>query len=163
MGAVRLTLLRHGHAQPPEDYAHDRDRPLTPRGLEEAREVGRRLRARDWVPDVVLASPAVRTAATAQLAAEQWGPPLREVRLVPALYAADAAAIWRLIAATPAMNLHVCVCGHNPAISELAGRMGRRAERRSLPPAGMALAEWLEGDWSEVEPEHADRCEWLEP
>jgi phosphohistidine phosphatase len=163
MGPLRLTLLRHGQAQAPEDSARDFDRPLTRRGRDDARSMGRRLAAAGWVPDLVLASPAVRTATTAQIVAGEFGIHIRHIEYPEELYAATADGLWRAICRTPHGTGHVLLCGHNPAISELASRLGPRPERRSLAPAAYASAHWRAGRWQQLEPGTADACERQEP
>ncbi len=163
MGPLRLTLLRHGHAQAPEDSARDFDRPLTWRGREEAQRSGRQLAKAGWIPDRILASPAVRTATTAQLVAAEFGLHLRDIEYADEFYAATADRLWESLRRSPAGIVHVLFCGHNPAISELASRLGPRPERRSLVPAAFASAHWLQAMWRDLEPGDADRCEWREP
>ena len=163
MGPLRLTLLRHGLAQDPEDHARDFDRPLTHRGRDDAARMGAWLAAQGWVPARILASPAVRTATTAQVVATALGQHIRAIDYPEELYAATAATLWQFAARSPAGSAHVLICGHNPAISELASRLGPRCERRSLVPAGLASATWLHGAWDETRPEDADACEWREP
>ena len=61
---TRLTLVRHGHAEPESD-AGDFARKLDARGRAEARHCGERLHALHYRPGVVLTSPAARTHRTA--------------------------------------------------------------------------------------------------
>ena len=70
-----LFLLRHGKS----DWGHgvaDHERPLTRRGEDAARRIGRLLAGIGQVPERVVSSTAVRARQTAQLAAEagSWSP-----------------------------------------------------------------------------------------
>ncbi len=158
----RLTLLRHGQAHPAVD-GDDRVRALTKRGVRQAEAVGRRLRALGWVPDLVVASPATRTAATAEIVARACGLGDRRVFRAEPLYGADPGTIWRVVADTAPEVRHVLICGHNPGLSELASRLGPRPESRHLGTGALASAVWDRGGWDEIDPGDAVRCDREEP
>lgn len=69
--AVELVLLRHGEAE--RQAAHDDQRRLTPRGMEEARAVGGRLARLSLPVPVVVSSPFLRAKETAEIVAETLG------------------------------------------------------------------------------------------
>ena len=158
----RLTLLRHGKAQPAVD-GEDRVRALTKRGVRQAEEIGRRLRARGWIPDLLLASPAARTFATAEIVARACGLGARAVRRADALYGADPETVWRVAADSAPDARHVLICGHNPGLSELASRFGPRPGSRRLSTGAFASAVWDRGGWDEIDPADAVRCDCEEP
>ncbi len=163
MGADRrLTLLRHGHAHPAVD-GEDRMRALTRRGAREVEEMARRLRARGWIPELILASPAARTWASAEIVARACGAGPRALRRAEALYGAEPATIWRAVAGCEPRVRHLLICGHNPGLSELASRFGPRPQARRLSTAGIASAAWNDADWAAVEPEDAASCESDDP
>jgi phosphohistidine phosphatase len=163
VGARRLTLLRHGHAQPPEGYAEDFERPLTRRGDIEAREMARRIVHRGLIPDLILASPAERTWTTAQIVAAACEMDQKQLLCARQLYAANAEVIMRLVCAREADVHHVLVCGHNPGISQLASRLGPKPQARELPTAGLASALWNQAAWHGLQPETANTCELDDP
>ncbi len=158
----RLTLLRHGQARPAVD-GEDRVRTLTKRGVRQAEAMGRRLHAQGWVPDLVVASPAARTGATAEIVARACGLGAHSVRRADALYGADPRTIWRVVAATAPEVRHLLICGHNPGLSELASRFGPRPESRHLSTGALASAIWDRGGWDEIDPGDAVRCDCEEP
>ncbi len=69
MGPRRLTLLRHGQAQPIDSCPEDFERELTRRGIVEAQEIAQRLVQRNLIPDLILVSPAERAWSTAEIVA----------------------------------------------------------------------------------------------
>ncbi len=158
----RLTLLRHGKAHPAVD-GEDPIRTLTKRGVRQAEEMGRRLRERGWIPDLVVASPAVRTWATAEIVARACGLGARSLRRAEALYGAAPATIWKIATASDPEARHVLICGHNPGLSELASRFGPRPEARRLGTGALASAVWDRGGWDEIDPEDAVRCDSEQP
>ena len=60
---VRLALMRHAKSSWRWDLP-DRHRPLAKRGKRSARAVARRLEELGWAPDLIVASPALRSAET---------------------------------------------------------------------------------------------------
>lgn len=158
MGARRLTLLRHGQAQP-AGAALDFARPLTPRGRLEVRDMAERLLRRGLVPELILSSPAERALGSALTIAQACGIDAARVRTVPELYLATAQAIWQLVGAQDDATRHVLVCGHNPGLSELASALGPAPRHRALPTGGLATASWDEAAWQSLEPWSALSCE----
>ncbi|MEI9417788.1 histidine phosphatase family protein [Mesorhizobium sp. Cs1321R2N1] len=67
----QLLLLRHAKSSWDDPDLDDFDRPLAERGLKAARLIGRELAARDWLPDLALVSPALRTRDTWRLVASE--------------------------------------------------------------------------------------------
>lgn len=159
MGTLRLTLLRHGHAQPIASAADDFERQLTARGRVEATGVGARLLLAGLVPDLVLASSARRTQATAQLMAAACSMSKDRLECRDELYNASAEAIWQVVATQAGRARHVLVVGHNPGISELASRLAAGTaglpRRVDLPPAGLVTATWNHPAWGRLEVDDA--------
>jgi phosphohistidine phosphatase len=75
---MRLVIVRHAEAGP---GTPDELRTLTPRGREQARKLGRRLREEGLVPDAVVSSPLLRARETAVVLA--LGAPEVDERLAP--------------------------------------------------------------------------------
>ncbi len=163
MGTLRLTLLRHGQARPAEAYATDIERALTMRGRREAAAVGRRLHDDELIPDLILASPAVRTWTTAEIVARTCRIDAALIQSAPEFYLASVEAIWRRIVELRENAGHVLVCAHNPGLSHLASLFGPVPERRDLPTAGTASAVWNDAAWATVTPESANQCDLHSP
>ncbi len=112
--SVRLTLMRHGRAEP---YSgDDAGRPLSPEGVEQVAAVTQVLVAGGWRPGAIVHSPLKRAVQTAELVAAQLPPGLERVALSEVVAAGPAllAMLGRLDLPDP------LVVGHNPGISELA-------------------------------------------
>ena len=122
---MNLILIRHAtadlHGLPGGDFV----RSLIPKGHEQARRVGRFLKANDLIPDLVLASPVLRAKETAEILAEEGCPaPLIESWLAcgmrPETALAELAA-YREIES-------VAIVGHEPDFSGLVEHLlGARA------------------------------------
>jgi phosphohistidine phosphatase len=163
VGPLRLTLLRHGQAQPADGRPQDFERPLTRRGAAEAREMSTRLVHRNLIPDLILVSPAERTWATAAIVAGTCELDSKQVECERELYLATPETVWRLLTRREWGARHILVCGHNPGLSVLAGRLGPAPQPGNLPTAGLATAVWTHASWTTVEPETASLCEWDDP
>lgn len=134
-----LILLRHAEAEPASSGDDDRDRPLSPHGIQEAQAAGRWLASHGGNPERVLCSPAQRTRQTAELA-------LAAIGKAPAAQLAD-----DIYDATPGellalLDQHgdagtVMLVGHNPGIERLVALLveGRSDEFRGMPPGGLAV------------------------
>jgi phosphohistidine phosphatase len=163
LGTHRLTLLRHGQAQPADAYPEDYERPLTRRGTLEAERIGKHIASRDFVPDLILVSPAERAWATAEIIAAACELDPKQIQCARELYLATGEATWRLLARRAGSVRHVLICGHNPGLSELASRLGPKPERRELPTGGIATAVWIGVSWDTLQPEGAIACELDDP
>lgn len=163
MGTRRLTLLRHGQAQPIDSCPEDFERALTHRGTVEVREMATRLVHRDLIPDLILVSPAERAWATASIVAATCELDTKQVQCARELYLAAPMTVWRLVTQCDAALHHILVCGHNPGLSQIASRFGPKLATRELATAGFATAVWHHGAWAELEPETAGGCEVDDP
>ncbi len=163
MGTRRLTLLRHGKAQPIDACAEDFERALTRRGCIEAREMAARIVYRDLIPDLILVSPAERAWATAEIVAAACELDARQVQCARELYLATPETTWRLLARRDPTLSHIMICGHNPGLSQIASRFGPKRQRRELATAGIATAYWRDAQWATLQPESADICELDDP
>lgn len=159
----RLTLLRHGSAESPDQWPEDFERPLTKRGVGEVREMARRMLARHEVPELVLASPSERTWSTALILARALELDDRQVRCERSLYLGTAEIIWSLVSQQPAITRHLLICGHNPGLSDLSSRFGHMPRRHELPPAGLVLATWPDVSWDALSPRSALHCNFDDP
>ena len=122
---MRLYFLRHGRAVARHEWSGpDPDRPLTEEGVELMRAEAQGLRRLDFDPTLIITSPYVRAAQTADIVAEHLdmrGRVLRDERLAPGFGLRQAEEIL-------AENEHaasVLLVGHEPdfsaTISEITG------------------------------------------
>lgn len=114
----RLILFRHAKADPRGPGEADFDRPLAPRGREDAAIVSRALAARGVAPDLALISPARRTTETWIAARDAF--PQTKAELAPALYDGAPEAIRDAIDAAADRCDTLIVVGHNPGLHEVA-------------------------------------------
>jgi phosphohistidine phosphatase len=138
-----LYLVRHGIAVDPTDPKSppEAERPLTASGVQKTRSAALGLRAMGAKPDVLISSPYVRAAQTAEIFAEALGFAPEKIRVSEALKpAGNPAEILKEISHLKAKE--VACFGHAPnldlIISHLAGARGPFTE---LKKAGVACFE----------------------
>ena len=114
-----LLLIRHAKA---EDFGSSGDgsRALTAKGQLQSRQVGRFLKERDLLPDLVLHSPLVRARETAEIFCQTCGAdaPVQEAWLSCGMRPEEALA--ELAVYNESMET-VAIVGHEPDFSQLVG------------------------------------------
>jgi phosphohistidine phosphatase len=131
----RLSLVRHANAEQDADV-RDFERPLSRKGRGEAEEVAKRFLERAHVPDLILASAAVRTRETAEIFARVLNMPARLIQAEDSLYLADGEHILASIRGAGPRVGHLLVIGHNPGISAAAISLAPETINTDLPTCG---------------------------
>jgi phosphohistidine phosphatase len=126
---MRLVIVRHAEAAP---GSPDELRTLTSAGREQARALGRRLRAEGLEPDAIVSSPLLRARETA--AALGLGEPEVDERLAPGATPAD------IRAAAAQRGDTIVVVGHQPDCGAAAATLAGGPEP-AFPPCGHVLVE----------------------
>ena len=118
---MKLFLLRHAEA---EDHApSDAARPLTQRGVEQARTAGHFCARTKIEPELILFSPFLRAEQTARAFAEAWQPDSRTLQPAPfASSGMDPAAALRELRAFERFD-RVMLVGHQPDLGLLAATL----------------------------------------
>lgn len=152
------TLYIHRHAKAvKEGYDNDFGRELSLKGIEEAHFMGRYLKQRDFLADVILTSPANRALKTAELVAEYTGERLiKDDRL----YSGDWSALLSVLHAQERGLRSIRIVGHNPALEKLCmGLCGIRSGGIHLATCGVVCVSCDIDDWHALE-ENKGRLEW---
>ncbi len=113
-----MYLLRHAKSSWDDPGRPDRERPLAPRGVRDAKRVAKHLGRLGVAPELVLCSPAVRTRETLELVL----PALAgvAVHVEDELYGAPGEALLERLRTVPEAIGSVMLIGHNPALQDLA-------------------------------------------
>lgn len=140
----QLILMRHGHAEESRD---DFARRLTDAGRAAARRAGEALTGSGVSPQRIVSSPAPRALETAALVAEACGD-TGAVEVDDTLYLAEEAAYLDALRRLPASLHAVVLVGHNPTLSSLASKLGKRGVE--LRPAEYVRLSMTLDDWQEL-------------
>ena len=152
-----LLLLRHAKSDWDDPSLPDFDRPLAARGERDAPEIGKALRKRGPLPDLVISSPAARAKATVKAAVKAAKMKL-EIQYEEAVYGASSAELVNLIRRLPDASSCAMLVGHNPGFEDLLGRLSSSHER--MPTAALACLEFQVTSWSKVG-ENEGKLVWL--
>lgn len=113
---VRVHLLRHAHAGDAHEWVGDDDlRPLTDKGRGQSRRLGAFLEAHGVRPDVIVSSPKVRAAQTAEIVAGALNMTVRTDRRLAEGFGQRE--LWALLDEAGARE--VMLVGHDPDFSDL--------------------------------------------
>jgi phosphohistidine phosphatase len=125
----------------------DFDRPLKSRGRDAAKQIGKRLAADNFKPDLVLCSPAVRTRETVELVLKKAGVDI-EPRYEQRIYEASVRDLREVVSEIPDDKQVVMMIGHNPGFEELLSFL--TGELRRMPTCALATIELESGSWKDV-------------
>lgn len=154
----RLMLLRHAKAQWPQDAiaGDDYDRPLAPRGEAAALRMGLYLQEQMLLPDMIIASTAVRAQRTMQIMTPFFDAHIPHCH-EPRLYMASPSNVCDVIRGTPTAVSCLLLIGHNPALGELSASLIGSGDRYAfarlktgVPTASLTVLDFMEHDWHEI-------------
>jgi phosphohistidine phosphatase len=160
---LRLLLFRHAKTAR-ESGGGDHDRPLTKRGEEDSKRIGRYLTDEQLLPDLAVASDSRRTRQTLDLAlgAANQHP---QTRLDRAVYLAEPHTLLALIRRIPAEVRTLLLIGHAPGMGDLATLLTGFGDRYAFarmntkfPTSGLAVLDFPVERWEEVK-EHGGRMD----
>jgi len=141
---MRLFLMRHTKAATQEGQP-DHDRPLTERGVRDARTMGHWLQAHEVAPNVVWCSSALRARQTWSAAAAVLTDPPAPSYL-RSVYQAGPGDLIDLLADVPADTESLLIVGHNPTMQQVVAQL--TGETRDIPTGGVAVIE-VAGSWAD--------------
>ena len=142
-----LFLLRHAKSSWKEAELSDFDRPLNERGRRAAPFVGRLVKERGFVPDLIVSSPAKRARKTAKLAKEagEFDTPLI---FDDRIYEASPNTLLYVAAETDDDIDSLMLVGHNPGMEGLIRVLTRQTE--AMPTAALAIIDLDIDRWKDL-------------
>ncbi|BCY16759.1 MAG: histidine phosphatase family protein [Chloroflexi bacterium] len=152
-----LLLMRHAKSSWKHPDLPDQDRPLNKRGEKDAPRMGKYLKEKELVPQVILASPAKRIKQTVDGVLEKM-PFKGKVEYVDSLYLAEPTAYFSILQTIPDKIERVLIVGHNPGLEGLLQILSGQVE--SLPTASIAHLVLPIEHWKDLKEE--TRCELVE-
>ena len=131
----RLVILRHAKSDWGDSSLDDWQRPLSGRGINDAPRVGRMLRERSLIPDLIITADAIRARSTAEAVAEAAGY-TGEILLEPALYLATPGAVVEVLNSVADDSADtVMIVGHNPGLEGLIAELS--GDHHAMPTAAL--------------------------
>lgn len=145
-----LYLMRHAKSDWNQPGLNDFDRPLNPRGLRAATEMGRRFGDREIRFSATVSSPAVRAAATVRIVAEKLGFPATDILFEKNIYAANRSDLYHIVQGfSPEWN-SVLLVGHNPGLTNFTNHLSD-AGIYNLATAAVVALELNISSWTDLQ------------
>lgn len=139
----KLVLVRHAKSSWDNPEMNDFDRPLNERGVKNAPRMGKRLKEKGIVPDLMLSSPAVRALVTCQEIAKKLGYADEKIKTDKRIYHASED---QLLAVVKELKDHdkddeevVMIFGHNPGLTDFANAL-LDEDIENIPTCGVIVA-----------------------
>jgi phosphohistidine phosphatase len=144
----RLVICRHAKSSWNDPYLSDRERPLAPRGLRDAPEMGLRLKRRGINPDLILSSNALRALQTARITAYELGFDPNKIVIISQLYHAGPGTLLQQVKSTGPEVTTLLIFGHNPGMNDLIDFLGNPID--NLPTCGQFGILFNVEKWTDV-------------
>lgn len=143
-----LYIVRHAQAMSGNHEWQDEQRPLTPKGEQDARQLGVYLKSQNSNLNLIISSPALRAHRTAQLVAE----PLTTnaaIQIDRTLYSGNKLALLQRLNSLPEHQPDVMLVGHYPTIVELHDYLSTNKQVGGMQ-AGELIALTFVPSWREL-------------
>jgi phosphohistidine phosphatase len=144
-----LYLVRHAKSSWDDPSLADKDRPLSPRGLSSAPDMGKRLASQGHKPDLVISSPAKRALTTARKIARETGYKESGIITDDHLYFSGTRSMVDLLEQLDDKYGNVMIVGHNPAMSSLLNILCDSTVE-NMPTCAIAVVSFDMDSWSEL-------------
>jgi phosphohistidine phosphatase len=142
-----VLILRHAKSSWKDSEIDDHERPLNKRGKRDAPIMGKLLKNKHLVPDLIISSTAKRARSTAKRVAESSGY-MGKITLDRSLYAAEPAAYINVLRHLSNEYTQVLMVGHNPGIEELVSMIA--GEEHVMPTCSLVHIRFDINSWNEI-------------
>ncbi|MEP0828383.1 MAG: histidine phosphatase family protein [bacterium] len=159
----RIYIARHASAAAASAAVSDFDRPLLPRGQQEAGQIGARLAQNGSFIDYIICSPALRARETAEILARNFAFPKEKIVFEKTLFDSPAVEpVLQLLKGLDDDFRSVLVCGHNPVLQQLAATLS--GDFKVSMPAGTVVGISFELDkWRQLKEKAGKICFFASP
>lgn len=146
----KLFIVRHAKSSWDFPELDDFDRPLNKRGKKNAPEMGKRLAKRGISPQLLIASPAKRAAATARRIAEEISFPKSEILKEPRFYHGTNHDVIEVLKRQDDEIETIMIFGHNPGWTDLTNHLAG-SKIYNIPTCGVAEIDFDIHSWAEID------------
>lgn len=144
-----LHIVRHGKSSWDFEDISDIDRPLSPRGINNAYLMAKKLSERKVVPDLFLTSPANRALYTSVIFARILKFPYQKIIIEDSIYMGYTEELISLVRRQKASDSHILIFGHNPAFTSLANHLMDHY-LDNIPTSGIVSLNYQIDSWEEI-------------
>lgn len=146
-----LVLIRHAKSDWGNPDQPDFERPLNARGKKDAPEMGKRLKKKKMIPDLIISSPAMRAATTAKLIAAEVGYDPEKILYIPKLYHCAPEVFEEIITEGDIADevKTVFIFAHNPGITHFAFETAPSLRIYDMPTCATVGLAFKADHWSD--------------
>lgn len=145
-----LYMVRHAKSSWDDMSLSDHDRPLNGRGEKNAPEMGKRLKDRGILPDLLLSSSAIRAYETARKIANEIGYVESRIVISKDLYHADEEDIVHFLQQQKDENHSLMIFGHNPGFTDCVNLLSE-AGFYNIPTCGVVGITFNTDHWNDIQ------------
>ncbi|MBL7111446.1 MAG: histidine phosphatase family protein [Bacteroidales bacterium] len=144
-----LHIARHAKSSWDYEDISDIDRPLNPRGINNAYLMARRFTEKNQLPDLLIASPANRALHTAVIYARVLKLSWDKIVMNENIYMGYAEEIIQIIKSADNKHDSIMLFGHNPTFTVLANHF-LKDQIDNIPTAGIVSITFKENEWEKI-------------
>ena len=146
-----IILVRHAKSSWKDTSLDDFDRPLNKRGKRNAPFMGKKLKERKIIPDLVLSSPAKRAKKTATAVAKALDYPKKKITFYDKMYHASSRYLFELLKNLDDEHETIMLFGHNPSLNDFADMLLKSNPISNIPTTGVCCIRFDVNHWQKVE------------
>jgi phosphohistidine phosphatase len=144
-----LYLVRHAKSSWKFPDLDDFERPLNKRGKRDAPLVGRFLKEKEIMPDLLISSPATRAKKTAKILADIISYPKKKIQFDDEIYEASTMGLLKIASRTDDEYIKLMLVGHNPSLTYFANMIAN-VRIDNIPTCGIVCSELNITSWKEI-------------
>jgi len=144
-----LHIIRHGKSSWDFEDISDIDRPLAPRGINNACFMANKLAERKVSPDLILSSPANRAIYTALIFSRVMKLRYEIIRIEDLIYTGNPEELINLIRRQDNALNEILIFGHNPAFTSLANQLIAEFIE-NIPTTGIVSLTYETDTWTDT-------------
>ncbi|MBF8257817.1 MAG: phosphoglycerate mutase family domain protein [Actinobacteria bacterium] len=145
-----VVLVRHAKSSWKDTSLKDFDRPLNKRGERDAPLMGKKLKERRVMPDLILSSPAKRAKKTATCIAEEIGYPKNKILYNDKMYHSGGRVLLEIVRNQDDEHGTIMLFGHNPDLGDLAEMLLDSDPVYAIPTTGVYCIRFDVDSWKDI-------------
>jgi phosphohistidine phosphatase len=145
-----IILVRHAKSSWKDPSLDDFDRPLNKRGKRNAPFMGKELKKRQIMPDLMLSSPAKRAKKTAIAIAKAIDYPKKKIKYNDHMYHTGASYLLEMVRNQDDKHETIMLFGHNPDFNDLADMLLKKNPVYNIPTTGVYCIGFEVDSWKKV-------------
>ena len=149
----KLFLIRHAKSDWSDNTLKDFDRGLNARGLKDAPFMGKLLKGRNIIPDLIISSPALRTKLTIEILLKEMTLE-QEIIYDESIYEAPFLNLKKVVDMIDDQFNTVFLVGHNPGLCDFANSLCNESFE-NIPTCGIVELDFNTNFWSDISKENS--------